>query len=81
LLEIHAPLREYVKRNEVNPWYTCDVERAIVVRDIAYRVWKRRKTPADRVQRYKEQRKKVKYIVKESTDSNILFTPDELNDF
>jgi hypothetical protein len=38
LLEIHGPLREYVKRNEVNPWYNCDVERAIVERDIAYKV-------------------------------------------
>jgi hypothetical protein len=55
-MEIHALLREYVKRNEVNPWYNSDVERAIVERDIAYRVWKRRKTPADRT-RYKEQRK------------------------
>jgi hypothetical protein len=51
-----------VKRNEVNPWYNCDVEHAIVERDIAYRVWKRQKTPADRT-RYKEQRKKVNYIV------------------
>jgi hypothetical protein len=33
LLEIHAPLREYVKRNKVNPWYNCDVERAIVKRE------------------------------------------------
>jgi hypothetical protein len=35
-----------------------DVERAIVERDIAYRVRKRQKTPADRT-RYREQRKKV----------------------
>jgi hypothetical protein len=55
-MEIHALLREYVKRNEVNPWYNSDVERAIVERDLAYRVWKRRKTPADRTM-YKEQRK------------------------
>jgi hypothetical protein len=100
----------YVKRNEVNPWYNCDVKRATVERDIAYRVWKRRKTLADRT-RYKEQRKKVNYIVlkakrlymgrfldrcqpvkrlwqtlesvgvKESTDNNSMFKPDQLNDF
>jgi hypothetical protein len=37
LLELHAQLREYVRRSEVNPWYNNDVERAIVERDIAYR--------------------------------------------
>jgi hypothetical protein len=38
LLEIHAPLREYMKRNEMNSWYNCDVKPTIVERDIAYRV-------------------------------------------
>jgi hypothetical protein len=71
LLEIHAPLREYVKRIEMNPWYNCDVERAIVKRDIAYRVWKRRNSPADRT-RYKKQRKKVNYIIS---------TLEQLNNF
>jgi hypothetical protein len=38
LLELHAPLREYVKRSEVNPWYNNDVERAILERNIANRI-------------------------------------------
>jgi hypothetical protein len=65
LLEIHAPLCEYVKRIIVNPWYNCDVEPVIVERDIAYRFWKHQKTPADRT-RYKIQKKKVNYIVRKA---------------
>jgi hypothetical protein len=50
-----------VVKTDVNPWYTIDVERAMIERDIAYRVWKRRRT-ADRI-RYKEQRRRVNYLV------------------
>jgi hypothetical protein len=46
----------YVIKTHVNPWYTIDVKRAMIERNIAYRVWKKRRTAADR-RRYKEQRR------------------------
>jgi hypothetical protein len=58
-----VPLREYIKKNVISPWYNYDVERAMFERNIAYRVWRRRKLPADRT-RYREQRKKVNYSVR-----------------
>jgi hypothetical protein len=48
LLELHSPLRRYIISTNVNPWFIFDVEKAMVERNIAYRVWKRRKTAADR---------------------------------
>jgi hypothetical protein len=39
--------------------YTIDIERAMIERNIAYRVWRRRKTTLDR-QRYQAQRKTSK---------------------
>jgi hypothetical protein len=63
LLDAHVPLREYIKKSVISPWYNYDVERAIVERNIAYRVWRCRKPPADRT-RYREQRRKVNYIAR-----------------
>jgi hypothetical protein len=110
LLDLHAPLRRFVKKDVTNPWYSFDIERAIVERNIAYRVWKRRRTVADR-ERYKVQRRQVNFLVREAkrqymkkfldpslpsrllwrnldkigakntTDNNILYTPDQLNDY
>jgi hypothetical protein len=36
LLDLHAPLRRFVKKDVINPWYSFDIERAIVERNIAY---------------------------------------------
>jgi hypothetical protein len=68
LLDLHAPLRRYIKKDDVNPWFTFDIERAMVERDIAYRVWRRRRRDQDR-NRYKEQRKRVNYMVREAKRS------------
>jgi hypothetical protein len=38
LLELHAPLRKFIKKDDLNPWYTFDIEKAMVERNIAYRV-------------------------------------------
>jgi Reverse transcriptase (RNA-dependent DNA polymerase) len=108
LLNLHAPLRKYVKKDPVNPWFTFDVEKAVIERNIAYRVWKRRKTISDR-NRYKDLRRRVHYLIrqakrsymsrflnpnlpsktlwrnleavgaKDSSDNNVIFTPDQLN--
>jgi hypothetical protein len=48
LLDQNVPLRKFVKHDPVNPWFTLDIERAIIERNIAYRFWRRRKTTADR---------------------------------
>jgi hypothetical protein len=56
LVDLHAPLRRYVRRDPVNPWFTIDIKRAMIERNIAYRVWRRRKTAADR-EKYKTLRK------------------------
>jgi hypothetical protein len=66
LLALHAPLSRYIKNDDINPWFTFDIERAIVERDIAYRVWKRRRRDQDK-NRYKAQRKRVNYMVIEAT--------------
>jgi hypothetical protein len=62
LLELLAPLRKYI-------WYRCeptfDVEKAMIERNIAYRIWKRRNTAANRT-RYKELRRQVNYLVRKS---------------
>jgi hypothetical protein len=50
----------------VNPWFTFDIQR--VERDIAYRVCKKRRREQDR-NRYKEQRKRVIYMVREAKRS------------
>jgi hypothetical protein len=55
--------RRYIKNDDVNPWFTFDIER-----DIAYRVWKRRWRDQDR-NRYKEQKKRVNYMVIEAKRS------------
>jgi Reverse transcriptase (RNA-dependent DNA polymerase) len=66
LLDLHAPLRKYIKKDEgANPWFTFNIEKAMVERNIAYRVWKIRRTDHDR-NRYKEQRKRVNYMVREA---------------
>jgi hypothetical protein len=51
LLEFHALLRRYIISTDVNAWFIFDVER-----NIAYRVWKRQQTAADRT-RYKKLRR------------------------
>jgi hypothetical protein len=48
LLDLHAPLRRYLRRHPVNPWFTIDIERAMIKRNIAYRMWRRKKTTLDR---------------------------------
>jgi hypothetical protein len=53
-----ASLRRYVRKNPVNPWFTIDIVRAMIERNITYRVWRRKKTTLDR-ERYKAQRKRV----------------------
>jgi hypothetical protein len=63
LLDLHALLRKYTKVDPVNPWVTIDIERAIIERNIAYHVWKRRRTAADR-ERYKSQRKIVNILLR-----------------
>jgi hypothetical protein len=65
LLGLHAPLRKYIKRDPVNPWFTFDIEKAVIERNIAYKVWKVRKTTTDR-DRYKEQRRRVNYLIREA---------------
>jgi hypothetical protein len=60
---LHVPLRRYVRRDTVNPWFTIDIERARIEKNIAYRVWRRRKTTIDR-ERYKTQRKQVNYLTR-----------------
>jgi Reverse transcriptase (RNA-dependent DNA polymerase) len=110
LFDQNVPLRKFVKRDPVNPWFTHDIERAIIERNIAYRVWRRRKTTADR-ERYKAQRKHVNYLTraakrlfmrhhldpnlppktlwrnldsvgaKATVDSELIFSPDQLNSY
>jgi hypothetical protein len=29
LLELHAPLRKFIKKDNLNPWYIFDIEKAI----------------------------------------------------
>jgi hypothetical protein len=48
LLDLHAPLHRYVRRDPDNPWFSIDIERAMIERNIAYRVLRRRKTTLDR---------------------------------
>jgi hypothetical protein len=36
LLDLNAPLRRYIKNDDVNPWFTFDIQKAIVERDLAY---------------------------------------------
>jgi hypothetical protein len=43
LLDLHAPFRRYVRRYPVNPWFTIDIERALIERNIAYRVVEKKK--------------------------------------
>jgi hypothetical protein len=60
-----APLWKFIKKDDLNPWYTFDIEKAMVERSIAsYRVWRWRRTTADR-DRYKDSRRRVNYMVKE----------------
>jgi hypothetical protein len=33
LLDLHTPLRRYMKNDDVNPWFTFDIQKAIVERD------------------------------------------------
>jgi Reverse transcriptase (RNA-dependent DNA polymerase) len=63
LLNSHAPLKKYIIIDNANPWISIDIERAMIVRNIAYRVWKRRRTVADH-ERYKYQRKLVNILVR-----------------
>jgi hypothetical protein len=65
LLDLHAPLCRYVRRDPVNPWFTIGIERAMIERNIAYRVCRRRKTAADR-ERYRTLRKLVNYRTREA---------------
>jgi hypothetical protein len=49
-LDLHASLRRYIKNDDVNPWFTFDIERAMVERDIDIEYAKRggeTKTEAD----------------------------------
>jgi hypothetical protein len=64
LLDLHAPLRSYVRRDPVNPWF-IDIERAIIERNIAYRVWRGRKPAVDR-EKYKTLRKRVNNLTREA---------------
>jgi negative regulator of sigma E activity len=68
LLDLNAPLRRYIKKDDVISWFTFDIQKAIVERDFAYRVWKSRRRDQDR-NRYKEQRKRVNYMVREAKRS------------
>jgi hypothetical protein len=61
LLDLHASLRRYLKRHPVNSWFTIDIERTMIERNITYRMWSRRKTTLDR-EKYKTQRKQVNYL-------------------
>jgi hypothetical protein len=63
LMKLHAPLCRYIISTDVNPWFTFDVEKAMIEENIANRVWKRRKTTADRT-RYKKQRRQVNYLMR-----------------
>jgi hypothetical protein len=78
LLDLHGPLCSYVVKTDVNPWYNIDVERAMIARDIAYQVWKRRRTAADRI-RYKEQCPQVNYLVQKANRLNMgrFLSPDQ----
>jgi hypothetical protein len=64
-LDLHAPVRRYVRKDPVNPWFTIDTKRAMLEKTIAYRVWRRKKTTLDR-ERYKAQRKRVNYLTREA---------------
>jgi hypothetical protein len=41
-------MHRYVRRDPVSLWFTIDIERAMIERNIAYKVWRRRKTTLDR---------------------------------
>jgi hypothetical protein len=51
LLELHALLRRYIIGTDVNPWFTFDVEKTMIERNVAYG-------------RYKELRRQVNYLVR-----------------
>jgi hypothetical protein len=67
LVELHAPHRIYIIGTDVNPWFTFDVEEAMIESNITYRIWKRRKTAADKTTRYKKLRRQVNYLVHQIT--------------
>jgi hypothetical protein len=60
----------YVRRDPVSPWFTIDIERGMIERNIAYRVWRRRKATLDR-EKYKAQRKGVNYLIIEAKHLNM----------
>jgi hypothetical protein len=77
-------MRRYIKNDNFNPLSTFDFfKRAMVEWDIAYPVWKRRRKDQDR-NVYKEQRKRVNYMVREAKQSymkrylNLNFHPKNL---
>jgi hypothetical protein len=45
-------------QDDLNPWYTFDIEKAMMERNIAYRVWRWWRTTADR-DRYKDTRRRA----------------------
>jgi hypothetical protein len=65
LLELHVPLRKCINKDDLSPWYSFDIEKAMVERNIANRVWRRWRTTADR-DRYKDSMRRVNYMVREA---------------
>jgi hypothetical protein len=70
LLDLHAPLRRYIKNDDVNPWFTFGIERAMFERNFAYHVRKSRRRDQDR-NRNIEQRKWVNYMAREAKRSTL----------
>lgn len=46
-----------------NPWFNPEIERSMISRDIAYRLWKNSKYENDKKKNYKRLRNKVNYII------------------
>jgi hypothetical protein len=46
-------------------WFTIDIERTMIERNIAFKVWRRRKTTLER-ERFISQRKRVDYLAREA---------------
>jgi hypothetical protein len=66
LLDLHVPLRRYVRCDPVNPWFTIDIERAMIEKNISYRVWR----PGVGIHRYSSnQMQSVWMVCRESSSS------------
>lgn len=62
----YIPLR--LSKPKPNPWFTVDIERAIISRDISYRNWLRDKSQTNKFE-YNRNRNKVNLLIRKSKEN------------